>query len=80
MSIRKQRKHLDELMRRVNDTVGREAFARLDKLPTVEYNWFRTLLRAGRIDLHCDGHLGFTVEDDNGVWSSECFDEEKQNG
>jgi hypothetical protein len=63
----------DEEIRKINDVCGIEVFQRLDALPTELYNKFRTALEKGKVNLHCDGYLGFTVDQGN-AWSNEGFE------
>lgn len=62
-----------QLMRKVNDALGKEALKRLDDALTVdEFNELQALCASGSIGLHADGLIGFAAVVDN-IWSSEGF-------
>jgi hypothetical protein len=62
-----------KLMRKVNDTLGKDILVALySQLTDAEYNQFQTLLLTGKIALHNDGYLGFSADTKHG-WTSEGF-------
>jgi hypothetical protein len=62
-----------KLMRKVNDTLGKDILVALYKaLTDEEYDEFQNLLTNGKISLHNDGYLGFSADTKHG-WTSEGF-------
>ena len=62
-----------EEIRAINDVCGVDVFQRIHSLPTDVYNKFRLALQNGKVDLHCDGYRGFTVNVSD-EWSNEGFE------
>lgn len=63
----------DEEISHINRVCGIEVFQRLNTLPTDLYNKFCNAMKKGKVNLHCDGYLGFTVDQGN-AWSNEGFE------
>lgn len=57
----------------INRVCGVDVFERLHNLPTEVYNKFRHAMQTGKVDLHCDGYRGFTVNVSD-EWSNEGFE------
>lgn len=66
---------ISRIVRKANDIVGKETFARLHNELTVdEWNQLNAFLGRNSKFLHCDGFLGFTNELRTGMWTNEGFE------
>lgn len=65
----------DELARKINDLLGEEAIRRLyEGLTDVELFSLQTLCELGKVNFHCDGYMGITLDTPSGGWTTQCFE------